>query len=88
MSAKVIVEKQIFLKYPAVFLEVEVLCINVKVEASAVTLQPKSGYLVPVLVVLTKAHIPYTLHYEESDESDREEISKPEDVAEQKKPNP
>jgi hypothetical protein len=64
MSAKIIIDKEVFLKYPAVFLEVEAMCSSTEVESSKVLLTPKSGSLVNVLVTLSKSDIEYTLRYD------------------------
>lgn len=68
MSSKITVEKEVFIKFPAVFLDAEKLCYHVKVDSGSVILEPKSGYLVPVLVILSKSKIAYHLTYENDDE--------------------
>jgi hypothetical protein len=64
MSAKIVVKKVSFIKYPSVFLEVEALCDHVNVDSNKVIVQPKSGLLIPVLICLSKAKIEYTLKYD------------------------
>ena len=70
MSSKITVEKEVFIKLPAVFLDVEKMCYHVKVDSGSVILEPNSGCLVPVLVVLSKSKIAYHLTYENEDEKE------------------
>ena len=64
MSAKIIVEKLSFIKHPAVLLDIERMCADLDVESDKVTVIPKPGSLIPVLVHLTKAKIEYSIKYE------------------------
>jgi hypothetical protein len=79
MSAKISVEKVLFIKFPAVFLEAEALCKQVKVLLKIVVLKPKSGSLIPILALLSKSKIPYQLNYGGDDaETSRIVVSEPE----------
>ena len=70
MFPKISVEKTVFLQCPDVFLEVEAMSTIAHVESRKVLLIPKLGYLIPLLVVLSKSSIPYTITYHGRDDAE------------------